>query len=267
MNDEDELPQGIIRSAPKRPTVEHQSPHQRTTQQPDYPITQLPNSHSPSPSRSRISALEPQERNKDRINVYVDGRFVMGVFADVVVTLGLKVGQPVTPERLEELARAETRRKAKEDAYRLLSFRARAEKEIADRLRQKGYEDDVITETLDSLRGLGFVNDEQFASSWVTSRGKTRGKQALAFELRQKGVDKETTREVLEERSGSEEISAARTAAVKRVGERPMDTSREAKARLSAYLGRRGFGWEIIRVVMADLYGRDAAEEMGEYDE
>jgi regulatory protein len=247
-SDDDNLPSGIIRAAPRKPPTQ-------PTPEPDTPVARLPKAPTPqlpnypiTSSTSRVSALEPQERHKDRVNVYVDGKFVMGVFADVAATLGLKIGQAVTPERLEELARAETRRKAKEDAYRLLSFRARAEKEIADRLRQKGYEDDVITETLESLRGLGFVDDGQFASAWVSSRGKTRGKQALAFELRQKGVDKETARDVLNERTGGEES--------------------EVGGKFCFRLGRRGFGWETVRAVLADLYGRfDDADEEGDGDE
>jgi SOS response regulatory protein OraA/RecX len=48
---------------------------------------------------------------------------------------------------------------------------------------------------------------------------------------------------------------------VRRVGERPADRSREAQARLSAFLARRGFGWDTIRPVLAELYGASAPDE------
>jgi regulatory protein len=212
--------------------------------------------------QSRLTAIEPQERHKDRVNLFVDGRFVLGVFADVAAALGLKVGQSITPERLEEISRAETRRKAKEAAYHLLSFRARSEKEIADRLRRKGYEEDVIAEVTESLRGQGFVNDEAFATSWVESRGRTRGRRALAFELQRKGVAAETTRQALDEVKDSEaERESARAAAVRKVGERPADRSREARARLASFLQRRGFDWETIRPILNDLYAVDTDDE------
>lgn len=213
----------------------------------------------------QITAIEPQERHKDRVSIFVDGRFTVGIFADVAATLGLRVGQTMTVERLEEIARAETRRRAREDAYRLLSFRARSEHEIAERLRQKGYEDELIADVLASLRKYGFVNDEEFANTWVSSRGKTRGRQALSHELRQKGIARDTARDVLESRSSSVECDAARAAAIKRVGERPTDKSREAKARLSGFLARRGFGWETIKPVLAELYGSTENEEDEEF--
>jgi regulatory protein len=84
----------------------------------------------------------------------------------VAAALGLRVGQAITPERLQEIARAETLRRAREDAYRLLGFRARSENEIRDRLARKGYEDEVIAQVLDGLRADGYVDDRAFTEDW-----------------------------------------------------------------------------------------------------
>ena len=204
----------------------------------------------------RITAIEPQARRQGRVNIYLDGKFALGVFEEVALTLGLHRGQTITEERLQEIARAETLRRAKEDAYRLLGFRARSEKEIEDRLRRKGYEDDILAEVVASLRDHGYVDDAAFAESWVRSRGGARGKRALAHELRQKGVAPEVAAETLSAAIDDEaEQEAALAAAVKKVGERPADQSREAQSRLAAYLQRRGFGWEVVRPVLARLYG------------
>ncbi len=217
---------------------------------------------------SQITAIEPQARRQGRVNVFVDGKFALGVFEEVALALGLHVGQQISPERLEEIARAETLRRAKEDAYRLLGFRSRSEKEIADRLRRKGYEDPIIAEVVASLRAHGYVDDATFAESWVRARGGTRGRRALAHELRQKGVDAEIAAETLEAAKDDEaELDAARAAAVKKVGERPADQSREAKARLAAYLQRRGFGWDVIRPVLAQLYNPTDDENAQDFSE
>jgi regulatory protein len=200
------------------------------------------------------------------VNVFIDGKFALGLFDDVVLTLGLRIGQQITPERLEEIAQAETLRKAIEDAYNLLSYRSRSEKEIADRLQRKGYEEEVIAQVVEKLRAAGYLNDEAFARNWVEGRGKTLGRRALAHELRQKGVDSETVAQTLVEiKSDEAEQAAARTAAVRKVGERPLDRSREARAKLAAFLQRRGFGWDIIRPILTDLYEiRDDAETDGD---
>ncbi|GAB4464595.1 MAG: RecX family transcriptional regulator [Armatimonadaceae bacterium] len=273
MEEEQELPRGIIRSR-ERTAADRLAEQENRAKVPTKIVQQQTieveaaesesverQTRQRSPRARRITAIEPQERSKNRVNVYLDGTFYCGLFADVAAALGLKVGQELSPERLEELATAETLRKAKEDAYRLLSFRARSEREIADRLRRREYTEDVITETVRSLRDMGYLDDEAFASAWVRGRGKSRGKQALAFELRQKGVAPEMVRETLEARPESEEGAAARAAAIKRVGEKPVDTSREAQGKLAAYLARRGFGWEIVRPVLRELYGSENTSE------
>lgn len=209
-------------------------------------------------SPGKITTLEPQQRDPDRLNVYVNDEFILGISLQTAAALNLRIGQAMTPERLEELSRAETHSRAREDAYRLLSYRARSEKEVADRLARRGYEPEVIEATQEHLRQAGFLNDETFARDWAVSRGKTRGRAALAQELRQRGVDRQTAAEALAEaQTPEEEREAARREAVRRVGERPPDRSPQAKARLASALARRGFGWEIIRPLLADLYNSD----------
>ena len=210
---------------------------------------------------SQITALEPQQKRRGRLNVFVDGKFTLGLFEEVALALGLHVGQRITPGRLAEIAAAETLRRAKEDAYRLLSFRPRSEKEIEDRLRRHGYdEENVVAAVLASLRASGYVDDAAFAETWVEARGKTRGRRALAHELRQKGIAGDLAAETLREAKTDEaELAAARAAACKRVGERPGDKSREAQAKLAAFLQRRGFGWDVIRPILSELYAADVA--------
>lgn len=211
---------------------------------------------------SQITDIAPQERHKDRVSVFVDGKFAIGIFADVAASLGLRIGQQITSERLGEIARAETLRKAKEDAVRLLGFRARSEKEVETRLTQKGYEDDIIALVVQSLRDLHYLDDEAFASAWVESRGKTRGRRALSHELRQKGIVGDLAQETLAEaRTDDAEQEAAYLAAVKRVGVSPKDDSREARAKLSAFLQRRGFGWDTIKPVLTRVYAGTTDEE------
>ena len=49
----------------------------------------------------RITALKYQKRNKDRVNVYLDGRFALGLPAVVAATL--KRGQLLSDAEIEAL--------------------------------------------------------------------------------------------------------------------------------------------------------------------
>ena len=209
-------------------------------------------------SEGRITAIEEQARHKDRVNVYVDGTFALGLFADVAITLSLKIGQEMTAERLTELANAELRRKAKEDAYRLLSFRARTEREIVDKLKRREYDESIITDTIAYLHEQNLLDDADFAARFAATRSRTHGDRAITMELRQKGVDAATIKQTLAESAEAAdedaEYDTVRALAERRVGENPHDKSPGAKQKLWAFLARRGFGSDVIKRVISSLY-------------
>ena len=136
-------------------------------------------------------------------------------------------------------------------AVRLLADQPRSETELTRKLTGRGADEATAAALVERLRGWGYLDDAALARRWVESRGRTRGRRALAFELRRKGID---PGEALSERSDEDETSAARAAAVRKVGDRPADKSREARAKLAAFLQRRGFSWETVRSVLRELY-------------
>jgi regulatory protein len=104
-----------------------------------------------------ITAIEPQKRRGNRRSIYVNGEFVAGVGEEIVVDLGLKVGQQVNGEKLAEVLRAVEVRRAREAALTLLDYRSRTRKELESRLLQKGYPEDIISRVLEQLENVDFV--------------------------------------------------------------------------------------------------------------
>ena len=202
-----------------------------------------------------ITALEPQRR-KGRLSIFVDGQFVIGVGEAVAADLGLRVGREITAEKLHEVAGAEEVHKASEAALTLLETRAQATREIETRLKQKGYEDDVIGQVLEKLRRLELLDDAQFAAQWVAARARVGGsrplgRQRLRTELFQKGVAKDEITAAVGRVSDEDELALARAAAAKKVRHVPADPDalRAERQKLMGFLQRRGFGWEIVNTV------------------
>ena len=203
-----------------------------------------------------ISALEPQKRHKDRLNVFVDGQFIIGVGETVAADLGLRVGREMTPEKLREVAGAEEVHKATEAALRLLEVRARARREIETRLKQKGYEEGVIAQVTEKLIRLALLDDAQFAAQWVEAKTRPTGsrpvgKRRITQELFQKGVSKEEIAEAVEQVTDADELALAQAAARKKVRQVPTDreTLQAERQKLMGFLQRRGFGWEVVKRV------------------
>ena len=223
----------------------------------------------------QITALEPQKR-KGRLNVFVDGHFVLGVGETVAADLGLRVGREITPEKLREVAGAEEVHKATEAALLLLEVRARARREIETRLTQKGYDNEVITQVLEKLTTLGLLDDAQFAAQWVEAKtrvGGSRpvGRRRLSSELFGKGVAKDQIAEAVGVVSNDDELALARAAAAKKVRVVPTDRDllQAERRKLMGFLQRRGFGWETVKQVTREALPTpgEAAEEDEDFGE
>ncbi|MBC7186172.1 MAG: RecX family transcriptional regulator, partial [Calditrichaeota bacterium] len=142
--------------------------------------------------RRQITAIEIQEHDRARRNIFLDGEFAFGVHQEVLLESGFGLGDYLTGQDVRRLLAAEERHQAKQKALRLLSVRARSEKELRTRLQQAGL-GEAADATLRSLKRAGLVDDREFALSYARSRIATRpcGEFLLRSELRQKGVPEE----------------------------------------------------------------------------
>ena len=85
---------------------------------------------------AKITRLKAQ-KNKKRVNVYLDGQFAFGLDADNLLKAGLKVGQELTEKQVENLVFKNESQKLLDKACRFLSYRPRSEKEVRDYLKRK----------------------------------------------------------------------------------------------------------------------------------
>ena len=79
---------------------------------------------------------------------------------------------------------------AKQKAYRLLAMRPHSEKELENKLREKGFPAVVIKETLEKLYDLKYLNDASFAGQWARNLAvnKLWGNRKIIASLQEKGI-------------------------------------------------------------------------------
>ncbi|HEX7241809.1 MAG TPA: regulatory protein RecX [Longimicrobiaceae bacterium] len=214
----------------------------------------------------KITAIETQKNDPERVNVHVDGAFRLALGAEIAWSAHLHVGDEVTEALLEELERRDRAWKAREAALVLLSFRPRTAAELRRRLREKEFPEEVVEECLAGLDGLGLVDDAAFAAMFVRDRVrlKPRGVRRLAQELREKGVDADTAQAAITgvfEDAEVSETELAREAAAKWRA-KPGEDRQKARARFYAFMARRGFGGDAIREVMDEVLGGGGEEDL-----
>jgi regulatory protein len=163
------------------------------------------------------------------------------------------------PRTSESAGAADPKREEQARALclRLLTARARTRAELAGQLTKRGYPDDVSARVLDRLAAVGLVDDTGFAQQWVQSRRARSGKsnQAIAAELRTKGIDGDVIAATLGDVDGGDERDrAGQLVRAKLRRERLVDDDVRVSRRLVAMLARRGYPQSLAYgVVSAEL--------------
>jgi regulatory protein len=204
----------------------------------------------------RVTALRPTKRDPDRIAVDLDGWFAFALPATLVADERLEVGDTLDSDRVSALLAAEQASRATEAALVFLSYRPRSEKEVRDRLRRGGFEQDAIEHAIARLHEWRYLDDADFARRWVENRSthRPRGRRLLQQELRHKGIAGDTARDAIDD-ADLDEIGAAEALARRRLPAYAGDEPAAIRRRLGAYLARRGYGYDVIRIALDRALG------------
>lgn len=211
----------------------------------------------------KITAVTAQQKDKNRVNIMVDGayRFSLDVFQ--YADLGIRVGKEYTDQELVELETESQFGKLYARALEYCLMRPHSSKEVRDYLYRKtrtvkvknrrtgeisdrpGVSQSLTERVFDRLVEKKYVDDEKFARYWVENRNMTKGasKRKLQSELQSKGVDRSIIERFLAESERSDESELAKIIEKKR--KRYPDNQK-----FMQYLARQGFSYDDIKAAL-----------------
>lgn len=198
----------------------------------------------------RVTAIKQQARNPERVNVFLDGQFRLGI--SKTQAGNLRVGQELSDAEIQELLGQEAFEAAFQRALHFISRRPHTSQEMRMKLRRKPVQEQVIDKVIVQLEHSSLLDDRRFANTWVENRMafRPRGKRLLHHELRKKGVKKEIIDEALHDFDDEQAAFRAAEKAISRYRSLPDDLARQ---RLLAYLARRGFTNSLCRKVVRQI--------------
>jgi regulatory protein len=197
---------------------------------------------------SKITELKNGKTRAKRINVYVDDKFALSVTPETAKKARISVGQELGQAALKELAEKDQRQQCFNAAVRFLGYRPRSQSEIRQRLVKHGFDAAIIEKTLERLKDSGFTDDDAFARFWVENRElfSPRSRRLAKMELKRKGLEPEVIEKAVDM---IDEKDSAYRAAQKRAPRLAALDYNDFRRRLGQYLGRRGFGYGIIKEI------------------
>ncbi len=215
--------------------------------------------------RARITALKVQLRDKDRVNVFVDGKYSFSLDITQVAELGIKTGAEYTVEELAELENESQFGKLYTRSLEYVLIRPRSQRELRDYLYRKtrdtrtkmgtikkGVSPELTERVFNRLLEKGYLDDEKFAQFWVENRNTRKGTslRKLQSELMAKGVERSIIEHALQDtdRSDTDELQ-------KIILKKASRYSDEQK--LMAYLVRQGFSYDDVKQAIRSLNEED----------
>lgn len=220
---------------------------------------------SHTPFAGVISSVVAQEKARKhlgvRVNVFIDDRFSFALDGALAMRHGLRPKLEITAQKLDELLREDGDARAYARALHYLSYRLRSENEVRDRLKRDEWPEAVIDRVVARLRESGLTNDAGFAAAYVAdrSRARPRGARALQYELKGKGLDRETIAQAMPD--AEQEIELAMKAAQSRMRQVQNLDERERREKLLGFLQRRGFNFSTSRAALQRLQELEELEE------
>ena len=206
----------------------------------------------------RVTKIEYQKRDPNRVNIYIDESFFCGISLDTLASENLYEGLEIDDSVIESILQKDLRSRFLTRVMEYISRSPKTEFQIKRYLRELKFKkrdiwfkgdilidwDEFFNEILKKLKEYKYIDDESFARSFVSSRlrNKPRGKSVLISELISKGVSKDISEMVCNEDMG-DELDILRKAFEKRFKEKKFDIKDQ---KMVGYLLRKGFSWDLI---------------------
>lgn len=187
---------------------------------------------------------------KTRYKVYLDYKFAFVLYKGELSRYGITADREISDDIYNKILNEVIVKRAKLRALHILNTMGRTESQLRQKLKQNDYSDDIIDEAVRYVKSFGYINDKEYARSFILSRKDKKSKKELKMLLGQKGVSAEIIEEVFEEEYDSETAKEAIMEILRKRKYDLQNSDLKEKHKMMGYLTRKGFNYEDIRQVL-----------------
>lgn len=217
----------------------------------------------------KITKIEYQKNNKDRVNIYLNDNFAFGIDLNIMIKYSLANNMELEEEFIDEILKAEEEINVYNYALSVLSRQAKSEKQLRNKMKEKGYDLQFIDNAIIKLKQQKFLDDERYSEMLINSKINVSkyGKRKIKEALYDKGINKEIIEEKLNLLSDENEIERAYLLGEKKVRTlKEVDTLKKS-IKLSNYLINKGFEFSTVKKAVSRLLdgSNDDFDEFEDY--
>ncbi len=212
----------------------------------------------------RVSKIEYQKKDPNRVNLYIDEQFFCGISLDTLASENLYEGLEIDDTVLDRILEKDLKARFLTRVTDYLSHSPKTEfqvkrylKELKFKKKSIWFKEDANIDweklnngIIKKLKEYKYIDDQEYARSFVSSRlrNKPRGKSVLISELISKGVSKDIAELVCNE-CIDDELDILKKAFEKKYRGKSFSIKDQ---KMIGYLLRKGFSWDLIEQFSKD---------------
>lgn len=213
----------------------------------------------------KVTKIELQKKNKNRVNVYLDGEYAFSCSTELIYTEKINMGDKLDLQKLKRLIEEDDYIKCKNDSLNVLEKTYKTENEIRNKLVVKGYEEATINKVMAFLKEYNFLDDSKFCDLYIKEKLRTQSRNKIKYDLIRRGIEERLVKEKLEtvkdiqenvEESSIFELARKKYEIVKK---NEADKRKQYK-KMSEFLLRKGYSWEDVKKVLNFLLQYEVEE-------
>lgn len=201
-----------------------------------------------------MAVVSDLRENRGLMEISLDGVLWLRVRKKHFAQVALETGEAVDPEEYMDRVAAIQAADCYEAALTMLDQAAQTSGDLRLKLIRKGYVEPAAQAVVERLTGNGLIDDARYAQRVAQGQlNKAVGAYAVRRKLMAKRLPEEAIVAAMEGFDGDQQAQACREAAGKLWRKYAALPRREARAKLSQALARRGFGWDAISSAVDEL--------------
>ncbi|MCR4896887.1 MAG: recombination regulator RecX [Lachnospiraceae bacterium] len=187
--------------------------------------------------------------NKSRSRVFLDGEYAFVLYKGELNRFHIREGEDLSEESYAQIMNEVLPKRAKLRAMNMLQSKSYTEAELARKLREGGYPENIISDTLTYVASYGYTDDVRYAADYIRYHCKDRGRRRLLMELQRKGVSEDSFEKAwqeCEELGLTEDEDASLRMLLQKKHYKPEQADEAMRRRIVSYLLRRGYSMDRI---------------------
>ncbi len=202
-----------------------------------------------------MQVTEIIELSKAKVKVFIDNEFAFVLYKGELRTYKLKAGEEISENVYHQIVDEVLVKRAKLRCMNLLKSRDYTRFQLATKLKQGLYSDEVIQQALDYVASYHYIDDARYAEDYVRYGLQTKSKKQVMLELRKKGVSSEIIEDAMMRCDNETEDKEAELIKKLLVKKKYMaaTATREDKSKIVAFLYRKGFSLDKIHTIIGEI--------------